>query len=71
MRSGQEKKPPPSCSKEGYYESIGVCTPDTVCGGSSKNIKNPVNYPFRKMEKGKPKGKRKGLKTRPKTKRKR
>ncbi len=67
MRSGQEKKPPPSCSREGYYESIGVCAPDTICGGSSKNIKNPVNYPFRKMEKEKPK--RKSLKTKPKTKR--
>lgn len=43
---------PPSCQNEGYYMSFSVCKPDNFCG-KDKNIKNPVNYPFRKMGKGK------------------
>lgn len=38
---------PPNCDNEGYYKDMRVCEPDKIC----KNIKNPVTYPFRKMEK--------------------
>jgi hypothetical protein len=41
---------PPGCQNAGWYESFGVCNPDNWCGGPSKNVKNPVNYPLRKME---------------------
>jgi hypothetical protein len=44
---------PPGCLKEGYYTDFGVCKPDFTCGSQAKNIKNPVNYPWRKMGKGK------------------
>jgi len=37
---------PPNCYQEGWYTDFGVCTPDQTC----KKIKNPVNYPFRKMK---------------------
>jgi DNA primase catalytic subunit len=40
--------PPPSCSKEGYYESFGVCHPDFLCGGEKKTVRNPVMYALRK-----------------------
>lgn len=44
---------PPNCDNEQFYASIGVCTPDKYCkGGTDKiTLKNPVNYPFRKMKK--------------------
>jgi len=48
LRAGQKSLPPPGCKKEGYYESIGICQPDSACGGQAKTIKNPVNYAFRK-----------------------
>lgn len=50
VRYYQRRKqfPPPNCSQEGWYESLGVCNPDSNCG-STKTIKNPVNYPFRLM----------------------
>lgn len=41
---------PPGCQLTGWYESFGVCKPDSWCGGPAKNVKNPVNYPFRRME---------------------
>ncbi len=49
---GTEQKSilPPNCAKEGYYQDIGVCNPDGICGREKKTIKNPVNYPFRKMK---------------------
>lgn len=43
---------PPGCLKEGYYASFGVCSPDFTCGGQTKKVKNPVNYPWKKMGKG-------------------
>ncbi|UCD02927.1 MAG: hypothetical protein JSV63_04050 [Candidatus Aenigmatarchaeota archaeon] len=43
--------PPPNCISPGYYESFKVCTPDKLCGGSKKTIKNPVNYAIRKLRK--------------------
>lgn len=42
-------KPPPNCVSEGWYIHFGVCTPDSTCGGMARTIKNPVNYPFKKM----------------------
>jgi hypothetical protein len=44
---------PPNCDNEQFYANIGVCTPDKYCkSGTDKiTIKNPVNYPFRKMKK--------------------
>ncbi len=44
-------KPPPNCANPGYYESFGVCRPDTVCGGQKKSIKNPVNYAVKRLRK--------------------
>jgi hypothetical protein len=43
---------PPNCDNQNFYAAIGVCQPDETCrGGSDKiTIKNPVNYPFRKMK---------------------
>ena len=44
---------PPNCDNQNFYVSFGVCLPDEICkGGTDKiTIKNPVNYPFRKMKK--------------------
>jgi len=44
---------PPNCDNQNFYISMGVCLPDHICkAGSNKiTIKNPVNYPFRKMKK--------------------
>ncbi len=39
---------PPACKNEGWYESIGVCFPDSICG-AGKSVKNPANYPVRKL----------------------
>lgn len=43
---------PPNCDNQQFYVSMGVCSPDNICkGGTDKiTIKNPVNYPFRKMK---------------------
>lgn len=43
--------PPPGCSNPGYYESFGVCRPDTVCGGEKKTIRNPLRYALKKTAK--------------------
>jgi hypothetical protein len=45
---------PPGCQNPGWYESFGVCKPDSWCGGSEKTVKNPVNYPRRRIGRGKP-----------------
>jgi hypothetical protein len=44
---------PPNCNNEMFYLNIGVCNPDNFCkrGGDKITLKNPVNYPFRKMKK--------------------
>jgi DNA primase large subunit len=44
---------PPNCDNQNFYISMGVCDPDEICkGGTDKiTIKNPANYPFRKMRK--------------------
>ena len=43
---------PPNCDNEQFYGNMGVCTPDKCCksGGDKITLKNPVNYPFRKMK---------------------
>jgi hypothetical protein len=51
MTSQGRSMMPPGCSNEGWYESIGVCSPDFTCGGAAKNVKNPVGYPARKIGK--------------------
>lgn len=43
---------PPNCTKEGYYESFGVCDPDHICG-KEKSIKNPVKYAEVSLGRGK------------------
>jgi hypothetical protein len=43
---------PPNCDNEMFYRNIGVCNPDNFCKTGDKiTLKNPVNYPFRKMRK--------------------
>lgn len=54
LRYGSEKQvAPPNCIKPGYYIDIEICQPDIICGGENKTIKNPVNYPFKKLGIGK------------------
>jgi len=43
---------PANCESEAFYKSIGICKPDQFC----KDIKNPVNYPYKKMKRKKKKG---------------
>lgn len=42
-----------NCDNSSFYSSIGICQPDETCtrGGDGKiTVKNPLNYPFRKMQ---------------------
>jgi hypothetical protein len=41
---------PGNCSVNLFYEDMGICKPDQLCG-LLKNVKNPVNYPKRYMKK--------------------
>jgi hypothetical protein len=43
---------PPNCDNEAFYKSMGVCHPDAICKNEAGEItiKNPVNYPFRKLK---------------------
>ena len=43
---------PPNCLNENFYVSMDVHLPDDICKGWTRKvtIKNPVNYPFRKMK---------------------
>lgn len=43
---------PPNCDNPNFMLGIGVCQPDEFCKGRTDRItiKNPVNYPFRKMK---------------------
>jgi hypothetical protein len=52
---------PPNCDNENFYASMGICKPDQTCtNGTDKNvIKNPVNYPFKKLKLNKTARKRK------------
>jgi len=50
---GKSKIPPPNCPSEkskGWYEAIGVCKPDNICGVPNILIKNPINYPIKIMD---------------------
>ncbi|MEM5811694.1 MAG: hypothetical protein QXG91_03080 [Candidatus Aenigmatarchaeota archaeon] len=38
----------PSCNRAEYYDDTKFCKPDEIC--ENKKIKNPLNYPFRKMK---------------------
>jgi len=51
---------PPNCDNEMFYVNMGVCKPDETCTGGTEKIiiKNPVNYPYKKLNFGK-KGKKK------------
>jgi hypothetical protein len=42
---------PPNCDNQNFYAAIGICQPDETCKARTGEItiKNPVNYPFRKM----------------------
>jgi len=44
---------PANCLTDGWYKDFGVCEPDNICKGGTNEIKikNPVNYPFKKMKK--------------------
>jgi DNA primase large subunit len=46
---------PPNCDNENFYKDIGVCKPDEFCTdmGEKIVIKNPVNYPFKRLKKRK------------------
>lgn len=43
---------PPNCDNELFYIAMNMCHPDNICkGGTDKiAIKNPVNYPFKKLK---------------------
>ena len=56
LRAGQKKLMPPSCAKEGYYVSIGVCHPDNMIAMEKADVKK---------RKHKSKGKGKGRKPKP------
>lgn len=43
-KSRKKVAPPPNCANRGYYIDIGVCHPDTLCGGPAQTIRNPLNY---------------------------
>jgi len=51
----QNSMNPANCDVDTFYKSIGVCQPDSVCKNNTNKItiKNPINYPFRVMKKGK------------------
>jgi len=42
---------PPNCDNPNFYTDMRVCDPDEICtGGTGKIVlKNPVNYPFKKL----------------------
>ena len=42
---------PANCDSDMFYDDIGICRPDITCKGGTEHItvKNPINYPFRKM----------------------
>jgi hypothetical protein len=43
---------PPNCDNEIFYVAMSICHPDNICKGNTDKItiKNPVNYPFRKLK---------------------
>ena len=63
--SNRDKKIlPPNCPSEksqGWYESIGVCKPDKICGQPKILIKNPITYPIKILSSYKPKAPKRKL----------
>jgi len=48
---------PPNCDNPNFYLDMKVCLPDEICKDREGKIaiKNPVNYPFKKLKVGKKK----------------
>lgn len=46
---------PPNCDNVNFYQDMKVCNPDSICKAGTERIviKNPVNYPFRKLKRTK------------------
>ena len=44
----------PNCDNETFIVPLGICKPDDIC--DNRKIRNPINYPFRKMAKRKKEG---------------
>jgi len=44
---------PPNCDNVNFYQDMKVCNPDFICKAGTDKIviKNPVNYPFKKLKK--------------------
>jgi hypothetical protein len=51
---------PPNCDNENFYVAMSICHPDNICKGNTDKItiKNPVNYPFKKLKVGRARKKR-------------
>ena len=58
--SQSNQRNPANCNNDMFYKSIGICKPDAICR-KGKLIKNPINYPFRKMKPSFKKSKAYGL----------
>ena len=46
--SQTNQRTPANCNSDMFYKGIGICKPDEICK-ARKMIKNPINYPFRKL----------------------
>jgi len=48
----QNARTAPNCDNVHYFQDIGICQPDATCKGGTSliTVKNPINYPFRKMD---------------------
>ncbi len=48
----RESIPPANCNVSMYYGDVGLCKPDSTCKSGTANItiRNPINYPFRRMK---------------------
>lgn len=46
---------PPNCDNINFYQDMKVCDPDSICRAGTEKImiKNPVNYPFKKIKQAK------------------
>lgn len=57
FESRGKSMPPPNCpspEKTNWYQDIGVCKPDQICGLNKIILKNPLNYPFKLLKTYKP-----------------
>ena len=48
----QNARTAPNCDNVHYFADIGICQPDATCKGGTDRItvKNPINYPLRKID---------------------